>query len=393
MNKQSKKDTICTRGVWDTSIPGIAFDSNGVSNYAKMFDQICKIYPRGAQGEREWNQIVEKMKREGRGKRYDCIIGVSGGTDSSYLLHIMNKNYKLRPLAVNVDNGWNSEIAVDNIKKLTQALDIDLETYVIDYEEVKIVLRAYIKASLPWIDSPSDIAIKSALYIIAAREGIKYTINGGDFRSEGKQPTEWTYSDTRQLQYLVSSFEGKHKLTSFPSNTITDLLYYSVVRGIKTYRPYYYIDYQKKKAQEILQSEYGWRYYGGHHHENVFTKFAITYWLPKKFCIDKRIITLSAQILSGEITRQQALDQLSQPSFDEKLIGRDKKYILKKLELSEDEFETCFLGENKFYYDYPSYFSIYQKYSKWTQKVFRKILPFKPTIFIEQDYRQSKQML
>jgi len=303
---------ICTRGIWDTTVPGITFDENGVSNYAKMFDKLCEAYPRGEKGKLYWENVIDKIKETGKGKKYDCIIGVSGGTDSSYLLHIAKKEYGLRPLAVNLDNGWNSEIAVQNIKKVTNALDIDLETYVIDYEEVKSVLRAYMKAGLPWIDGPTDHAIKSVLFSIAEREGIKYVLSGSDFRSEGKQPSEWTYTDAKQMLHVIKKFEGL-RLKSFPYQKITGLINSTVLKRIKAYRPFNSIDYQKKIAQDFLIKDYGWEYYGGHHHENVFTKFAISYWMPRKFGIDKRLITLSAQVLSGEISREDALEEMKHP--------------------------------------------------------------------------------
>ena len=163
-----------------------------------MFLKFIELYPRGEKGLAEWEDWLKRIKKDGKKKKYDCIVGVSGGTDSCYLLYLA-KRYGLRPLAVNLDNGFSSKIAVENIKKVTNALKIDLETFVIDYEEVKAVLRAYIKASLPWIDGPTDLAIKAALYQVAEREGVKYIFNGSDFRSEGKQPTEWTYTDARQL--------------------------------------------------------------------------------------------------------------------------------------------------------------------------------------------------
>lgn len=188
----------CTRGLWDTTVPGIEFDDNGVSNYAKMFDNYIEQYPRGKKGIDVWQKFVKEMKDSGKNNDYDCIIGVSGGTDSSYLLHIA-KQLGLRPLAVTLDNGWASDISVKNIKKITQALNIDLETYVIDYEEIKDILKSYIKAGLPWIDFPTDHAIKSILYRTAKRENIKHILIGHDFRSEGTQPNEWTYGDSRQL--------------------------------------------------------------------------------------------------------------------------------------------------------------------------------------------------
>ncbi len=371
----------CTRGIWDSTIPGISFDDQGVSNYAKMFDHLCEAYPKGEKGWKEWLNIVDMIKSEGAGKPYDCIIGVSGGTDSSYLLYIA-KMYRLRPLAVNLDNGWSSDKAVQNIKKVTQKLGIDLDTYVINYEEVKAVLRSYLRASLPWVDSPTDLAIKAVLYKTAHREKIKYILNGSDFRTEGKQPTEWTYTDAKQMLYLTNKFEHK-KLTSFPYYTLSSLLYYGFFLKIKMYRPYYYLDYRKKDAQEFLTKNFDWEYYGGHHHENLFTKFTIAYWLPQKFGIDKRIITLSAQILSGEISREATLDLMRKDLYMEEQLKIDKEFVLKKLDLNPDEFEDMLKAPNKYYYDYPSYMPMIKRYHKLLNTVILKVLPFRPSVLFE----------
>ena len=251
MNNQSNEYKVCTRGIWDTTVPGITFDENGVSNYAKMFDKLCEVYPRGEKGKFYWENIVDQIRQKVRGKKYDCVIGVSGGTDSSYLLHIAKKEYGLRPLAVNLDNGWSSEIAVGNIKKVTKALDIDLETYVIDYEEVKAVLRAYMKAGLPWIDGPTDNAIKSTLFKTAEREGIKYVLNGSDFRSEGKQPSEWTYTDSKQMLSLLNKFE-KISLKTYPYQSLFDMVNSTIIKKIKDYRPFNSIDYQKESCSGVF---------------------------------------------------------------------------------------------------------------------------------------------
>lgn len=377
---------ICTRGIWNSSVPGITFNKKGVSNYAVMFDRLCEAYPRGEKGQSEWTAIVDKIKREGINKQYDCIIGVSGGTDSCYLLYLA-KEYGLHPLAVNLDNGWNSDIAVRNIKKLTQKLNIDLETYVINYEEVKYVLRAYLKASLPWVDSPTDLAIKAVLYKIARREKINYILNGSDFRSEGKQPTEWTYSDAKQMLYLVRKFENR-KLHSFPYYTLISLFFNGYILKIKMYRPYYYLDYQKKNAQKFLTDNFGWEYYGGHHHENLFTKFTIAYWLPQKFGIDKRIITLSAQILSGEISRDEALSLIKDDLYTSDQLKIDKEFVLKKLDLTSDEFDKFWNAPNKYYFDYPSYMPLIKKYHKLFSNLISKVLPFKPSMLFESENRE-----
>jgi hypothetical protein len=290
----------------------------------------------------------------------------------------------LRPLAVHLDNGWCSDIAVRNIKKVTKQLDIPLETYVINYEEVKYVFRSYIKASLPWVDSPTDLAIKAVLYKIARREKISFILNGSDFRSEGKQPLEWTYSDAKQLKYLVKKFEAR-KLKSFPYYTLSSLFLYGYIFGIKMYRPYYYIDYQKITAQQFLSKNFDWEYYGGHHHENRFTKFIIGYWLPKKFGIDKRIITLSAQVLSGEITRERAISALAEDPYPTDQLTVELEYVLKKLDLTTTEFEQYFNAPSKYYYDYPSYMPWIKRYKKYAKIIIRKVLPFQPFLFFDDE--------
>ncbi|MGA2408335.1 MAG: N-acetyl sugar amidotransferase [Bacteroidales bacterium] len=369
----------CSKGMWDTTISDISFDNDGVSNYCKMQESLMNMYPLGEKGKRDWELLVNKIIKAGKGKRYDCIIGVSGGTDSSYLLHIA-KQYGLNPLAVNLDNGWSSDISVKNIKKVTGKLGIDLETYVIDYDEVKIVLKSYILAGLPWVDSPTDIAIKATLYMIAAREGISYIMNGADFRSEGKQPLNWTYSDSRQMNFLVKKF-FKKKLKTFPYLRLSGLLFYGLIKRIKNIRPLYFLPYNKTTARELLEKQYGWEYYGGHHHENVFTKFIITYWLPKKFNIDKRIITLSAQVLAGNLKREDALIQLSLPSYNQEQVGKDILYVTKKLDLSMQEFNNAIVNENHYFYDYPSYYRIIKKFNKIGKYLSLKIFDFKPGIF------------
>jgi N-acetyl sugar amidotransferase len=376
----------CIIGVWDESVPGIEFDENGVSNYAKMFKKFIQLYPRGEKGMADWEEWLGRVKKDGKNKRYDCIVGVSGGTDSCYLLYLVKK-YGLRPLAVNLDNGFNSKTAVENIKKVTNALKIDLETFVIEYEEVKAVLRSYIKASLPWIDGPTDLAIKASLYQVAEREGVNYILNGSDFRTEGKQPTEWTYSDARQLKYLLKKFE-KIKLKSFPYYTIFQFVRFGYLKKIKMLRPYYYLDYEKGKAQEFLNKEFGWEYYGGHHHENIFTRFAISYWLPQKFGIDKRVITLSALVINGEISRDQALVELKNDPYGASEMQYDKDYVLKKLEMTYTEFEDCFLKPNKFYSDYPSYMFLLKMFNNLSISSLKKVLPFTPSILIEMQNRK-----
>jgi N-acetyl sugar amidotransferase len=378
---------ICSRGVWDSTIPGITFDEQGASNYSRLMDKLMMAYPRGEKGKESWAEIIEKIRRAGKDHRYDCIVGVSGGTDSSYLLYL-SKEYGLRPLAVNLDNGWNSDISVKNIRKMTEALNIDLETYVINYEEIKDLLRAYMKAGLPWIDMPTDLAIKAVLYKIAGRERIKYVLRGNDFRSEGTQPREWTYGDGKQLKYVHRIF-GSVKLHTFPNYTLTDLLYYSLLKGIKSVYPFYYLDYQKKAAQEFLKENYKWEYYGGHHFENIFTRFAISYWLYEKFGIDKRKITLSAQIMSGEISREEALKILSSKPYDDSEKMKMLDYVGKKLDLSSDEFEHIMQSPNKSYHDYPSDYRLIDGLSYLSKPILKKVFIHKPQSVFQAEMRKE----
>jgi len=376
---------ICKVGVWDDTIPGIVFDEFGVSNYARIQQKLINEFPRGEEGVRQWEKIVESAKKDGKNKRYDCIVGVSGGTDSSYLLHIL-KEAGLRPLAVNFDNGWNSEISVANIQRMTNALSIDLETYVIDYEEMKDLLRCYMLASLPWIDFPTDIAAQSVLFKYASKIGSRYIFVGNDFRSEGKQPTEWTYSDQRQLLYLHRKF-GFSKLKTLPLVSLPELFYLGFIKGIKFYSAFNHIDYNKQEAQKFLVDNYGWRYYGEHHHENLFTKFAIGYWMYEKFGIDKRKITYSAQIMSGKISREDALEKVSFPPYNKDEIQQDLDYILNKLSFTRNEFLAIWESENKGYLDYPSYFNLFIKLYKYVWPVLKYIVPTKPKIFFELEER------
>jgi len=367
---------VCKRGLWDESIPGIKFDQNGISNYAKLFDNLANAFPRGEEGKIVWERMVKSMKMNGRKKNYDCIIGVSGGTDSSYLLHVA-KEYGLRPLAVNLDNGWNSDISVKNIKKMTNALSIDLETYVIDYEEIKDLMRSYMIACLPWIDLPTDLAIKAVLYKIASREGIKYVLRGNDFRSEGTQPTEWTYGDSKQIHYIHKKY-GKVRLKTYPNYTIINLLYFGFFKGIKSIYPFYYLDYNKNKTQDFLKKNYQWEYYGGHHFENVFTKFAISYWLYEKFGIDKRKITFSAQVLSGEISRESAASIIENHPYNKHEEEQLIEYVIKKLDLGREEFQSIINSPNKTYKDYPSHINLYNKLIKITAPVLKLVFIHKP---------------
>jgi N-acetyl sugar amidotransferase len=375
----------CKLGIWDNSIPGIHFDENGISNYARIQQHLMKDYPLGEEGRKEWTKLSEMVKKKGKGRQYDCIVGVSGGTDSSYLLHVA-REYGLRPLAVNLDNGWSSDIAVKNIKKLTSALNVDLETYVIDYEEIKDILRAFLRSGLPWIDVPSDMAIQAILYKIAQREKVKYILVGNDFRSEGKQPTEWTYGDLKLLRHIHNKF-GVVRLNTYPVLSYLSLVYLGYLRGIKLLSPYNYLAYDKESAREFLIKEYKWEYYGEHHHENLFTKWVIGYWMYEKFGIDKRIITYSSQILNSKMSREVAMDIISHPPYNKNTIEQETEFVLKKLDMTREEYDTIWAAPNKSLKDYPSYYPFIYRFARTLAPLLKHIVVAKPKIFYEMEGR------
>ncbi len=380
----------CKYGIWDSSVPGIVFDSNGESNYSKLFKAMTEIYPRGEKGTIEWEKIVERAKKKGKNKNYDCIVGVSGGTDSTYLLHLLVKKYKLRPLAITVDNGWSSDISVSNIKSITDMLNIDLETYVIEYEEMKDILKSFMKAGLPWIDGPTDHAIRAVLHKQAKIEGIKFVFHGSDFRTEGTQPNEWTHSDAKMIKHIQNKF-GVKKIKSYPTISLFQEIYSGLIRGVKLYRPYYFLPYNKQEAQEFLKKEYNWQYYGGHHHENTFTKFAVADWLPNKFNIDKRIITYSALTMSGEITREEAIDEINRPPYDPSQMKIDRDFVIKKLGLTKEEFKKIWEAQNNSFTNYPSYYPLTQKISGIIKLFAKYILPYKPMSIIQDEIRNQNE--
>ena len=384
----SKEKITCSKGLWNDSVPGISFDENGISNYADIFQQMLSDYPRGEKGKSDWNKITSKIKSEGETKKYDCIIGVSGGTDSSYLLHLAHEN-GLRPLAVFLDNGWSSNISLMNIEKMTRTLNIDLYTHVIDYTEVKSVLRSYLKAGLPWADCPTDIAIRAILFKMANKFNVKFVLTGHDFRSEGFQPTEWTYSDEKQLNYLNKKF-GSCKLKTFPLLSLSSFVYFTLFKKIQYLKPFFYLEYSKKNAKELLKEQYNWEDYGGHHYENIYTKFVITYWLYFKFGIDKRIITYSAQSLSGEIDRGWAIEQLNKLPYSNDTIEQDIEYVIKKLDFTKNEFDSILKGKKTYFYDYPSYYNLLKVAKNSMFYLLKFLLPNKPLFMYQYKSRENK---
>lgn len=352
MANSKLRTLICTRCILDTTVPEIEFDEKGVCNYCKLHDVLDIEYPKGKKQKELLDKILKKIKKDGKNKKYDCIVGVSGGTDSSYTLYQAVK-HGLRPLAVHFDNGWNSEIAVSNIKNICTKLKVDLYTYVVDWEEFKNLQISFLKAAVPDAEIPTDVGIHALLIKIAKKEGVKYVLNGHSFRAEGISPVGWTYMDGHYINSVQRKF-SKIKLRSYPNFTMFDLVRYNFINKVQVIPFLNYVDYSKEEAKKILTKETGWKYYGGHHHESTFTYFFQSYYLPKKFNIDKRKTELSALIRDNKITRDKALSEIKNKpySYDQKIVS----YTISKLGLSVDDFEKIMKSKNKSFKDYPTYY-------------------------------------
>lgn len=361
---------FCKQCVMDsTGNPEFTIDANGICNYCHEYKEKEKIrlLP-SPEREEALKSIIKSIVDSGKGKSYDCIIGVSGGVDSTYTAYLVKK-LGLRPLAVHFDNGWNSELAVHNIQKVLEVLGIDLYTYVVDWNEFKDLQYSFLKASTPDGEIPTDHAILAILYKIAGKHGIKYIISGNNFKTEGVMPKLWSYGhiDWRYIQSVHKKF-GKKRLKTYPHFTVFKFLWYTFFLRIRMISILNYVNYNRTEAMDLLLSELKWQYYGGKHYESTYTKFYQGYILPTKFNIDKRKIHLSALILANEITREQALNELEKPIYPNDQFFSDREYVIKKFRINEEEFNEIINSEPKTFFDYPNDFFI--------QSFFRKFLGF-----------------
>ncbi|WP_085798186.1 N-acetyl sugar amidotransferase [Falsiruegeria litorea] len=331
---------ICAQTVMDTSDPDIVFDADGVSNYVHDFEAFRITLPDTETRDRQLAETLAEIKRTSQGKTYDCVLGLSGGVDSSYMAWLA-KDWGLNPLVVHFDNGWNSELAVNNIEEIVTRLGFDLETLVMDWEEFRDLQRAYFKASVVDIEVCTDQLIQGALYRLAARHGIRAILSGTNWATEWLMPPSWNYrkQDLVNLYNIHRQF-GNVPLRKSTTYGLRQQIWYTYVKGIKTYDILNLVEYSKARAKEVLIQELGWRDYGGKHYESVFTRFYQGHVLPQKFDIDKRRAHLSNLILTGEITRDEALRELQQPTYDEELQAEDKAYVGKKLGFSTEEFDA-----------------------------------------------------
>lgn len=356
----------CTKTVMDNiADPNITFDNNGVCNYYyEYFELEKKQVKKGEEGKLFYQEKISSIKNDGKNKPYDCILGLSGGVDSSYLAYLAKKE-GLRPLVVHFDNGWNSELAVKNIENIVSILGFDLYTYVINWEEFKDLQLAYLKASVIDIEAITDHAIVSTLYQLAAKHKINYFLSGYNIVTEAILPKAWVFSkqDAENIKDIHKHY-GSIPLKTFPLLTMAKKRYYSMIMKVESVTLLNYIDYNKNEVKELLMKELHWKDYGGKHYESVWTRFYQGYILPEKFKVDKRKAHLSTLICSGQITKNQALEELKQPIYDAEQLEIDKDFVFKKLGLTAAQFNkfmelppqphTNFNTESNSYFDkYP----------------------------------------
>jgi len=342
---------ICSRCIYDERVSAIHFDAEGVCNYCHQVEELVSQYGTGQEkGETLFAEILADIKRTGAGKQYDCIVGVSGGTDSSYLVYLA-RHWGLRPLAVHYDNTWNSAIATMNIQKVLKCLDVDLYTHVVDNKEADDIFRAFFLSGVAEIEASTDLGYAYLLRKVAAKYSIKYILEGHSFVAEGITPLGRNYFDGRYIEAIHSQF-GRARMKTYPLMTFTRFLKSAIVDQTKFIRPFWYIRYSKEDAREFLRASYNWQYYGGHHLENRMTAFCHGVYLPQKYGSDMRNNTLSARVRMGELSRAQAWAEYNTPPvIEEELVS----YFKKRLELSDEQYDAIMRSPPKNWTEFPTY--------------------------------------
>lgn len=345
---------ICTRCLMDTSDPDIRFLDGGVCNHCTDFLHRKATLPKGEEREAVRQKIVEEIKKKGKGKKYDCLIGVSGGRDSTYVAYVVKK-LGLRPLAVHLDNGWDSELAVHNIQKTLKKLEIDLVTEVLDWDAFKKIQLAFLYSSTPDLELPTDHAIRTTLLHTARKHKIHYILNGRNYSTEGILPAGWSYGpfDWKYMSAVHKKFMGR-KIRNFYHLNLLKYLWYTLVYRTNDINILDVVDYEKDSATNILVNELGWTEYGDKHYESVWTRFFQGYILPKKFGYDKRRAHLSVLILNGQISREQGLEKLKEDRYLRVEAEDDKEYVMKKFDLTTSAFDEIMARSNKTFTDYPN---------------------------------------
>ena len=348
---------VCTKTIMDTTDPNIVFDNEGISDYYYNFqDTIKPNWHTDERGYKELMSTAEKIKVDGKNRDFDCIIGLSGGLDSSYATYVAKEVMGLRPLIFHVDAGWNTQQAVSNIEKLINGLGLDLYTEVIDWEEMKDLQVAFLKSQIPDQDLPQDYAFFSALYKFARKHRIKYVLTGSNYSTECcREPEEWGgYAGIdRVLVNDIHKKFGKSPLTSFPIvDIISYKIFYRYILGMKVFKPLNLVPFVKEEAEKLLEEKFGWEKFQHKHHESRFTRFYEDYWLPRKFGFHKRRAHFSSLVLTGQMTREDALERIKKPELSEQFLQQEFEYVAHKLDLTVPELQEIFEGENKTYRDY-----------------------------------------
>ena len=352
---------ICQRCIYDNTVPNTTFDDEGICNYCRQIEDLEQQFPNDERGEQELQKLVDEMKAAGRGKKYDALIGVSGGCDSSYLMHLMTKKYGLRLLAVHFDNTWNTTIATENIHAVTEKLGIDLYTHVVDAKEFDDILLSFLKSGVRDIECPTDIGLATTMNMAAEKYGIKYKIDGHSFRTEGSAPMGWIYMDAKYIENVHKKY-GSLKMKTFPNLWLSKQLKWMLFNQIKSVRPLYYMEYDKEAAKSMLIKDYGWTWYGGHHLENRTAAFFHSYFFPTRWNSDFRVVGYSAYCRDGRMTREEALGLMSEPPhLEEGLLD----YYKKRLCLNDEQFNELMTQPKRYYTDFKNY-----------KKTFERMRPF-----------------
>ena len=365
-NMTTKK--ICTRCVMDTTDSAITFDANGVCDHCTTFDKdILPFWNYGKNKEKELEKIVSDIKKDGRKKDFDCIIGMSGGIDSSYLVYLAKEVLDLNPLVFHVDAGWNSQVAVNNIEKIVDGLNLDLYTEVINWEEMKDLQLSFFKSGVPHIDAPQDHSFFAKMYSFASKYNVKNILTGGNYSTECiRNPIEWMYyqSDSKQMLDIHKKY-GTSELKTFPTtNILWHKIYLPYLKGIKVHRPLDMMKYDKEEAKNLLVNKFGFQEYPQKHFESRFTKFYEGYWLPERFGYDTRKVQFSSLILTGQMTRDQAIQALEKPALSEDEARIEFDYVCNKMEIDRSELESYFTKPKKTYKDFKSQQFFYEFGSK-----------------------------
>lgn len=372
----------CSISVMDTiADPDIRFDEKGICNYYYAYKEAeRKNVVTGEAGRQKLEALAAQIRAEGRGKEYDCIMGLSGGVDSTYIAWLAKK-LNLRPLAIHFDNGWNSELAVMNIENIVSRLGFDLYTNVINWEEFRDLQIAYLKASVVDIEAITDHAIFASMYRLAGERNIKYILSGTNVQTENTLPPSWIHSKSDHINIkAIHKAYGTRPLKTFPFMDAKVKRYYQQAKGIRSVSMLNYVDYDKTKVKALIQQELGWRDYGGKHYESIWTRFYQGYILPNKFHIDKRKAHLSDLIFGGQMTKAAALEELKKPVYDPEQFKVDYDFVLKKLGLTEAEFQVIMDTPRRSHYDFDYEMPIDQRYPllKPIKQLYRSIFPVKP---------------